>query len=431
MSDSTHDLLVRGTAAAKGNSKKEARFYLEWVLRAPDAAPEEQQKAWMLLADISDDPKEKRNCLEQVLALDPSDPEARRELAVLNGQLKPEDIIDPDRMPAQTTPAAPKPAQARRFVCTNCGGKMTFTPDGNALACTYCGRRQSVIAALDDGAALAEQDFTIALATAKGHSTPVATPSLKCQGCGASFVLPAQTLSTVCPYCASAYVVEQTESHLLIPPEGILPFAVTQDQAQRVVLDWYRAQGFQVRAIKALPGGVYLPVWTFDAGGQITWSCLVEENDNWVPLTGNQLVYENDLPVAASHTLISELTEEINGFSSKMIVPYDAAYLAGWPTETYQISATDASLAVRSRILGKTLPQVQAGITQSYKDLQLSAVRVMIESYKLVLMPMWIARYHYEKTWYNVVVNGQTAAVRGEKPRKGIQKWLGGLLNEE
>ena len=431
MSDSAHDLLVRGTAAAKGDSKKEARFYLEWVLRSPDADSEQQLKAWKLLADISDDPKEKRNCLEQVLAFEPSDPEARRELAILNGQLKPEDIVDPDRMSTPKTPPEPLPAQARRFVCANCGGKMAFTPDGNALLCKYCGRKQSVIAAMDEGAALAEQDFTVALATAKGHSTPVATQSLKCQGCGASFVLPAQTLSTVCPYCASAYVVEQTESLLLIPPEGILPFSVTQDQAQRAVLDWYRSQGFQVRAIKALPSGVYLPVWTFDAGGQITWQCLVEENDIWIPLTGSEVVYENDLPIAASHTLVAELTEEINGFSLKKTLPYDAQYLADWPAETYQITVTYASLAARSRILAKALPHIQAGITQSFKNLQLSAMRMVIESYKLVLVPMWIARYHYEKVWYNVVVNGQTGAVRGEKPRKGVQKWLTGLLGEE
>ena len=366
-----------------------------------------------------------------MLVFEPSDSEARRELAILNGQLKPEDIVDPDRMPAPTIPAATQLAQARRFVCANCGGKMAFTPDGNALLCKYCGRRQSVIAALDDGAALAEQDFTVALATAKGHFTPVATQSLKCQGCGASFVLPAKTLSTVCPYCASAYVIEQTESHLLVPPDGILPFVVTQDQAQRAVLDWYRSQGFQVRAIKALPGGVYLPVWTFDIGGQITWSCLVEENDIWIPLTGSEVVYENDLPVAASHTLIAELTEEINGFSTKNVEPYDAQYLADWPAETYQITVTDASLAARSRILAKTLPHIQTDTMHSSKNLQVSAMRLVIESYKLVLVPMWIARYHYEKVWYNVVVNGQTGAVRGEKPRKGVQKWLTGLLGEE
>ena len=142
-------------------------------------------------------------------------------------------------------------------------------------------------------------------------------------------------------------------------------------------------------------------------------------------------MYENDLPVAASHTLIAELTEEINGFSSKNVEPYDAQYLADWPAETYQITVTDASLAARSRILAKALPHIHIDTTQASKNLQVNAMNMVIESYKLVLVPMWIARYHYEKVWYNVVVNGQTGAVRGEKPRKGVQKWLSGLLSEE
>jgi len=428
MSDSTHDLLVRGIAAAKGNSKQEARFYLEWVLRAPDAEEGEQVQAWRCLADISDDPKEKRSYLEEVLARNPMDPEARRDLAILNGQLKPEDIVDPDRLPASAAPVSPQPAQARRFVCTNCGGKMEFSPDGNALACAYCGRKQAIVAALDEGAMAPEQDFAVALATAKGHSTPVATQSLKCRGCGASFVLPPQTLSTACPYCASPYVVEQTETRTLIPPEGILPFVVTQDQAQHAVLDWYRSQGFTVRAVKALPSGVYLPVWTFDVGGEITWNCQVEQNDAWAARNGSAVVYENDLPVAASHTLNAALTEEINAFPRDRLVPYDARYLADWPAETYQITVSDASLVARSRILARMRPQIEAGITESFRDLHLSALRMVFETYKLILVSMWIARYRYEKIWYNVVVDGQTAAVRGDKPRTGVTGWLSGLL---
>ena len=431
MSDSTHDLLVRGIAAAKGNSKEEARFYLEWVLRAPDADQEQLQQAWMQLAEITVDPKEKRNCLEQALAYNPMDPDARRALAILDGQLKPEDVIDPDQTSAPAAPATAQPTEARRFVCTNCGGKMAFAADGNMLVCTYCGKRQSVLSAMDDGALVEEQNFTVALATAKGHSTPVATQSLKCQGCGAVFVLPPQTISAACPYCASAYVVEQKETRALIPPEGILPFTVTQEGAQRAVLDWYSSQGFKVLSVKALPSGVYLPVWTFDVGGEITWHCLVEQNETWQPRDGSQLVYENDMLILASHTLSADLTAEIDTFPRDKIVAYDARYLAGWPAETYQISVSDASIAARSRVLAKTRPQVEASITESFKNLRLNTLKMVIESYKLILVPMWIARYRYEKVWYNVAVNGQTGTVRGENPRKGGRGLLSSLMGSQ
>ncbi len=429
MSDDTRDLLVRGIAAAKAKSKEEARHYLEWVIDAPDAEQDQIIEAWRYLAQVVDDPKDKRNCFEQVLAYDPTSAEARRGLAILNGALKPQDIVDPDHISAPATQDA-QPAQARRFVCPRCGGKMAFTPDGNSLTCTYCGREQPLVDVTDGGGMIEEQDFTLALATAKGHSAPVATQSLRCQGCGASFMLPPQTLSQNCPYCASAYVVEQMETRELMPPEGVVPFAVTQAQAQQAVLDWYRTQGFRVLSNSAFPSGVYLPVWTFDVGGEITWNCLVEANEVWLPRSGSKLVYENDMLVAASHTLSAALTEEINAFPLDRLAPYDPGYVADWPAETYQISVGDASLVARWRILDKMRPQVEASITESYNNLRLSALRLAIESYKLILVPLWIAHYRYEKTWHTVVVNGQRGTVRGEKPRKGVSGWLSNLLGE-
>ena len=60
MSEGTRDLLVRGIAAAKAKDKDQARFYLEWVLRA-EADRQQKVEAWLWLSEISDDPAEKRD----------------------------------------------------------------------------------------------------------------------------------------------------------------------------------------------------------------------------------------------------------------------------------------------------------------------------------------------------------------------------------
>ncbi len=429
MSDSTRDLLIRGIAAAKANSKAEARFYLEWVTRDENAAHEETLQAWRYLAEISDDAKQKRDCLERVLAHNPSDPDARRALAILNGELNPTEIVDPTRIRKATPSEAPTPVQARRFVCLNCGGRMSFTPDGNALACAYCGKRQSLIAAMESGAMVEEQNFTVALATAKGHSRPASSQSIQCQGCGATLVLSPQAIAKTCPFCATPYVIEQVETRELIQPEGIIPFAITREQANHAALEWYRAEGFKILSVNALPSGVYLPAWTFDVGGTLEWNCLIEVNDTWIPQTGSHLVYENDLLVAASHSLGAALLEEVVTFPPDRIIPYDARYLADWHAETYQVEVGDASLVARARILEKSRPKIAAGITDNFRDLQVSTTRLVIESYKLILLPLWIARYRFEKKWFSVVVNGQTGAVRGEKPLRGIGGWIADLLD--
>ena len=422
-------LLNRGIAAAKANSKAEARNYLNAVLRSDDATSEQLLKGWLWLAEIADDPKEKRQCYEEALGISPSNPQARRGIMLLNGELDPGEIIDPDKLSEPPESETPQVAQARRFVCTNCGGKMAFTPDGTGLSCAYCGRRQSLLDLSSGGAVLEEQDILSTLLTKKGHSRPVATQSLKCNGCGASFVLPPQIISHNCPYCASAYVIEQTETRDLIQPDGVVPFAISQDRAHNIVFDWYRKQGYKVLSSKALPSGVYLPVWTFDLSGEISWNCQIEtRNDVWVAKNGAHAVFENDMPVAASHTLSSSLAEEISQFPLDQLMPYDAGYIADWPAETYQISVSDASLVARWRTLDKVRPPIEHSIIENYKDLALSTMHLTVESYKLVLVPLWISRYRMENEWYTVVVNGQAGNVRGEKPASGVRKFFSNLF---
>lgn len=426
MSDSTRDLLIHGISAAKANSKNEAHYFLEWLLRDETADADEHDQARHWLAQISDDPKEKRNWLEEILAHNPMDPEARRELAILNGDLNPADIVNPDQLPAPTE--SNTPITARRFVCSNCGGRMAFDADENSLTCQYCGNHQTLMAALDSGAMIAEQNFTVALATTKGHSKPIASHVIKCAGCGASFQFQPEMISRVCSFCGTPYVIEQTGTRDLIAPEGIVPFAVSREHAQRAALSWYDNNKFKILSVAALPGGIYLPAWTFDIGGLIEWSCVTEVNDKLLPQSGSTLADENDLLVSASHTLSPGLTKEIDNFPLHRLVPYDPRYLADWAAETYTIEVGDASLVARSRVLAKSQPLVRASITNQYEHLQLSTLKLVIDSYKLILLPFWIARYRFEGKWYNVVINGQTGNVHGEKPARGISGWLAGLV---
>lgn len=427
MSDSTRDLLVHGIAAAKANSTNEARYFLEWLLRDETAEADELEQARHWMVQIAQDPTEKRNWLEEILAHNPMDAEARRELLILNGQLNPADIVNPDRMPA---PEPPKPISARRFVCSNCGGRMAFDASASSLTCQYCGNRQSLLSAMDSGAMIEEANFTVALSTARGHSRPTETHVIKCTGCGASFQFLPEMISRPCSYCGTPYVIEQTDTRNLIAPDGIVPFSISREQAQKATLEWYRRNKFKVLSSDALPSGIYLPSWTFDIGGVIDWSCVIEINEKWMPESGSALADENDLLVSASHTLSPALMQEVDNFPLRHLVPYDPRYLADWAAETYSIEVGDASLVARSRVLAKAEPLVRAGIMSKYQHLQFNTLKLVIDSYKLVLLPFWIARYRFEAKWYNVVINGETGHVAGEKPSRGIGGWLAGLMRQ-
>jgi DNA-directed RNA polymerase subunit RPC12/RpoP len=435
MLEDAHHILVRGIAAAKAGDKAEAQRYLERLLLDYAATREEKAQAYIWLTELTDDPEEKRAHLENALACDPTNAMARRGLAVLDGRLKPEDIIDPDQQPAQVEPETPQPVDARRFVCPQCGGVMAFEPGDQSVRCTYCGHHQTVFSALKDGLFVQEHDFFVALATVKGHALPAGLNVYQCEGCQAKLVL-TRELSTHCPYCGSSHVVE-IKTQEMVQPEGIIPFAVTVEEAEKTFRRWLdkNIKGDQIRTTRVR--GIYLPAWTFDISKEIRWRGIETENNRYGRSQkrtheGSYYMLEDDVLVPATHTLPQDLIGIFDKFLLKEAVPYDSAYLANWPTALYDISVSDASLLARQIVLkkGKKAAHMQAiARVPNIQDFQIYPSDIAVLSYKLLLLPFWIANYRYEENVYTVVINGQTNRVSGQKPSGLLKKLFGSIFD--
>ncbi len=435
MSVGAEDLLLRGIAAAKANKKDEARHCLELMLRI-DADQRQQVQAWLWLSGVIDDPQEKRNYLEKVLLCDPSNYAARRGMAVLDGRLKPEDLIDPN--PQQ--PAAPSQAvTVQSIACPRCGGKMAYAPDGRALRCEYGAQQERKQAAsASQGAVLKEHNFMVALATAKGHTHPVNMHTFTCEDCGADFVLAPDVLSLNCSYCGSAYVADVSETRELISPEGVIPFVITREDAQQAFRRWLIKKKMRKAQITPVRG-VYLPAWTFDLSGEIRWQCQVHRNDDSLSRwpfekeEGMHFVYEDDLLILAAKKLTVDLVKkEVDKFLLGDAVPYEHGYLADWPAEAYQISVADASLMARGKMLKKAKSDLDARFrarVDKVMNVQMNTRGVIVDSFKLILLPFWIARYRYQDSVYYLIVNGQTGKVRAQRPRNRLQKFFDGLFD--
>ena len=445
MSESVREMLVRGVAAAKtgqARDKEEARFYLEWVLRSEDAESDQKTTAWLWLSQVEDNPQKQRECLENVLAADPANGPARRGLAILDGRLKSEDVINPNQPIEPVRPdAAPSPAGVRRYACPKCAGRMSFDAAKHLLTCEYCGNHLFEYQAIQQGALISEQDFTATLPTAKAYRWELPTQRiLKCGACGATFALPPLQLSGACPFCGSNHVVK-TSTGELIQPEAVLPFQFNAEAAVKLIHAWleqqkYRPDDLDERAAVAKPRGVYVPVWTFDLGGTMNWRALIGERHGkqtvWVPRNEVYLVYHDDLLIPATQVLPSDLMTELMDYDTKALVPYSTDLLADYTVEIYQIPLADASLAARQRALKIGQAHVQDTILagENYRDFFMNTGGMIIESYKLVLLPMWITAYHYKKESFLTAVNGQSRVVCGKVPRSGFQKALAGLFGD-
>ncbi len=437
MSDATRDLLVRGIAAYKAKDFGEARHYLEWLLRL-EPPMDQRLDALLCLVEISRDSTEQRSLLEEALIYNPAEPRARRRLAILDGRLDPAQVVDPDRPIPPTAPLNVETASARRFTCPSCGGRMVFTPDGQSLVCEACARREHPAvgpgghagAGAKDGLSAApavpEEDFTVAIATARGHLAPTRQHIFTCQGCGTSFVLPPQQLSLTCPYCESVYVIEETQSRELVTPSGIVPFHVDEGRARQIVQNWLEA--LQPKApLQASAGhGLYLPAWAFDLGGQVAWRCQVKAGrdlwsgrETWETRADVELVYINDLLVPASRHLPEACRPGLAQYNLKEMAPYNERYLADWPAETYQVTVGNASLEARMCAFQKEQERVKARLMlQQVRDLTFSSLGLIVETFKLVLLPAWLACYTLEGKRCEVMVNGQTGQITGPRPRR-------------
>lgn len=425
--------LRQGIHAARQQERDEAFSHLERVILSGDAADKMRAEAWLWLSALYEDAANKRECLEQVLAWEPTNGMARRGLAVLDGRLRAEEIIDPNQI-AQSAPEEPHEVQAEQFSCPNCASRMSYTPDGQRLRCEFCGHEQLLLEetgrpAPGFGADELEQDFAVGLARLSGHVQPVAMRALQCQGCGAEFVLTPELLSLTCPYCNHVYVTKTAETQEILPPQALIPFVITEQQVKEALRLWFKYQG--VRRVRLLPiVGIYLPVWTFDLSGEIGWQGLVQRGRDWVPASGSGHLLRDDEMVLAQKRPSKQLRRALQQFDLKQLVPYDAAYLAAWPAQRYQIPLADASLMARGNLV-RQIRQQPGELTnwQQVQNLRLNSSGLMILSYKLVLLPVWMVHYELERQTYELVVNGQNSRIFGERHGGFLTKlssWLRG-----
>jgi hypothetical protein len=432
------DLLKSGIIEAKSGHKESARRYLDRALYISNDH-EVLAEGWFWMSEVLDDKVEKRKALENCLANDLQHARARRSLAVLDGKLKAEEIINPDRLPAPQ--AGLHAAEAERFVCPKCGGRMSFAPDGQSLACEYCSRNQKF--SLTQPGSASEKDFIIAMATARGHGKPLREQVFHCEGCGCEFILPPDQISSTCVYCGSPHVVDWESEEELLAPDGIIPHMFDQEHARKILQEWMQANQIKPEKSVGFSRGVYLPLWTFDLGGMIDYTGE-RVDDSEIQLDNRRLkmvrvsdgypVQMNDIPIPASRKLSAVFLRLIPSFELKGVKPYDPRYLANWPAEVYDIPMAEASLDARAQTLKhyqRDLPNLLAPINL----LSTSSAKMTVESFRLNLLPVWITELSFGGREHLVLINGQNGTVASDLPEKkkesnGWMDWLKDLIEE-
>ena len=422
-------ILRDGISAAKDGQHTLAQSLLRRaiLLNGRDARP------YIWLSSTTEDAEERRQYLEQAVAVEPANVAARRGLAVLTGKIDLRVLIPEGASVEFSHPGLVEEANAESFVCPKCGGQVAFILQSGRITCKYCGYEQETqdkpISAQE------ERPLDFVIPTTLGHYWAEAQQRASCTSCGAVGLLPPGQKTTQCPYCGSNQMVESENSGELIDPQGIALMKFDGGKMQQTVKNWL-GRGFfapddlvnSVQRLFLRPA--YYSCWAFGGNLEVNWKCEVNEgsskNPNWVPRSGMESSFFNDVLVSGVNALTQAELKSIEPFKMKEILEFKLEYLAGWPTMVYDRSVSDASLLAREKVTKKMRGDLgqRVEIGREKRNLTMSAGNWIGMTYKHLLLPVWIGTYHYRGKEFHLLVNGQTGKIGGRKPRDTVKVFL-------
>jgi len=336
-----------------------------------------------------------------------------------------------------------------KFACPACGAEAQWNPAKKALVCPFCGT-VSPMKAPPEGAVIAEHDLVAALQSIPDDQRgwQAEKKSVKCQSCQAITVFDPTRVAQRCDFCGSSALIPIDEIKAPIRPESLLEFKIPEAEVRDRVRAWYGNVWFAPSALKSRAltdtvHGIYLPYWTFDAQVHAEWTAesgyhyyeteYFTDSDGkqqsrevqrtrWEPSSGALDHFFDDELVPASKGVPTPLLAKIEPFpTTSDLKPYDPGFLSGWVVEQYQIDLVAAAQNARGKMdteLQQLCGQQVPGDT--YRSLQVMP-DYAAQTYKHILVPVWVLAYTYGAQTYQVVINGYTGAIAGKHPLSWVK----------
>lgn len=336
-------------------------------------------------------------------------------------------------------------ADANSYRCPQCGGEMNYDANAQQMVCGYCEYAMPMPQS-EGQRAIVEYDLEHGLAMARERGFGAEVKTISCQECGASVSFPDNVTAHACDFCGSAQVLEQSDNRNVIRPESLVPFQVDRDGASDKFSGWLKGLWFRPSNLKhqasvSEMSGVYVPYWTFDAQVHSDWTAqagyyyyeteyytekdadgnIVEKSrqvrhTRWEPAWGARNDSYDDILVCASKGLPEKLADKLKTFDTTQLRSYEASFLSGWKAEEYAVTLNDGwkqaveeiESTQHQRCSGDVPGDTQRSlnVTNTYSD----------ETFKHILLPIWISAYRYNDKIYRFLVNGQTGEVTGNAP---------------
>jgi hypothetical protein len=301
--------------------------------------------------------------------------------------------------------------------------------------CPFCGNESPYKIDRRSGT-VAENDLAAALAAAR--NTPDTWKEqqrkVQCQSCRAVMVYDAARVGQNCEFCGSPSLLAYQEIKSPISPKGLLPFKIDRNHVRDDIRRWWRSKWLAPNklartALVDTVHSVYIPYWTFDAQVHCPWEAEAghyyyvrdskgrpQRRVRWEPASGVVDHTFDDELVPGTTGVDLQLLRQVEPFPTRECVAYDTAFLSGHVVEHYQVALTEAAAnseaQMRARleqICGSRVPG------DTYRNLRIYPT-FSGNTFKHLLVPIWLLVYMFGRRNFQVVVNGYTGRIAGRYP---------------
>lgn len=351
-------------------------------------------------------------------------------------------------------PAPPEPEKHREvieFHCPQCRAGTAYSAADGALTCTHCGYyeppHKPVI-----GKGAEEFEFTVETLERAAHGWGEVRKELQCQGCGAYTTVSPDMLTHACSFCGSNKVIQRQAPQDVLRPRFIIPFKVETGRCRQIVKEWLGSSWLTPAALRQAVrtdrfNGVYLPFWTFDAVTQADWRAEVGHRKTeryysggkwrtrtrivWRWESGRVEQVVDDMVISgAAHLSELHLGQIKKDYDLCALAPYEPKYLAGFQAQAHAVPLEAAWATARQQMREQTrLACRSQASTSKIRNFSMN-LDFSDETWRYILMPVYLSTYAYDGRTYQVMINGQTGTISGQRPVAWLKLWLvvAGLL---
>ncbi len=326
------------------------------------------------------------------------------------------------------------------FTCSSCGAPQKFSPSKATLVCEFCSSETTID---PKNQTIHEYNFHQAVSTLEIEESKVIEKEVGCKKCGSSFTLTPYSFSSNCPYCATPAIIDFVHE---ITPKSLVPFRITQKDAQSRFKKWVGSRWFAPNAFKKyLDGqkeltGYYLPYWTYDSDTvsqytglrgdvyyvTVTKTVVVngrqkqvrvqEARVRWTSASGTVYVSFDDVTIGASKSVSRAILSSLEPWDTTKLMPFDEQYLSGFEAEEYSIGLDNGFEFAKTKMSFKIEQSIRYKIGGDQQQIHSVNTQYNNVTYKNILLPVWTASFQWKNKTYNYAINALTGKVVGERP---------------